>query len=88
MLRNDFVPRLEARHESTRCLGVWELNFSFFRGKAVCVEPAEENLSTDAGLLVVRQFEEQHRFASDFVERLDDLRRDPTHSQDTEQEMS
>ena len=38
---------------------VWELSFSFFRGKAVCVEPAEENLSTDAGLLVLRQFDEQ-----------------------------
>ena len=59
---------------------VWELSFSFFRGKAVCVEPAEENLSTDAGLLVLRQFDERRRFTADFAEQLDDSRRDPTHS--------
>ena len=40
---------------------VWKLCFSLFRGKQVSVEPAEENISTDAGLLILRQFDEQQR---------------------------
>ena len=59
---------------------VWELSFDFFQGGTVCVEPAEENLSTDAGLLIFRQFDEQHGFTSGFAEQLLDPRRDPTHS--------
>jgi len=72
LLNNDFVPRLEARHEFTRCL---ELNFDFFRGRTICVEPVEEALSTDGGLLVLRQFDEQHGLTSEFAEQLLDPRR-------------
>lgn len=59
---------------------VWQLSLDFLQGRAVCVEPVEENLSTDAGLLVLRQFDEQHGFTSGFAEQLDDPRRAPTHT--------
>ena len=36
----------------------WQLNFDFFRGRTICVEPVEEALSTDAGLLVLRNLYE------------------------------
>jgi hypothetical protein len=58
---------------------VWQLTFSFFPGKAVCVEPVQENLSTDAGLLILRQFDEQQQLTVGFAEQLEDARRDPTH---------
>lgn len=59
---------------------VWQLSFGFLAGKEVCVEPAEENLSTDGGLLILREFDEDHGFTSGFAKQLDDPRRDPTHS--------
>ena len=59
---------------------VWHLNFDFLPGKPVSVQPVEENLSTDAGLLVLRQWDEQGRFTEGFAQQLDDCRRDPEHS--------
>lgn len=59
---------------------VWELCFPFFRGKAIRIEPVEEDLSTDAGLLVFRQFDEQLQLTAGFAQRLNDPRRTPTHS--------
>jgi len=59
---------------------VWQLAFDFLPHKPVCVEPVEENLSTDAGLLVFRQWDEQLRWTEGFVEQLTDSRRDPDHS--------
>ena len=38
------------------------------------------DLSTDAGLLILRQFDEQQGFTAGFAEQLDDSRRAPTHS--------
>jgi hypothetical protein len=58
---------------------VWKLCFSFFRGKQVSVEPAEENISTDAGLLILRQFDEQQGLTVGFTEQLEDPRRKPEH---------
>lgn len=59
---------------------VWSLTFDFLHQKPVCVEPVKENLSTDAGLLVFRQWDEQLRWTEGFAEQLDDSRRDPEHS--------
>jgi hypothetical protein len=59
---------------------VWQLNFNFFSGISVCVEPVEENISTDAGLLIFRQWDEQLGFTEGFAGQLDDPRREPDHS--------
>jgi len=59
---------------------VWQLSFSFFAGKSVSVKPVEENISTDAGLLVVREFDERQQFTAGFAAQLNDSRRDPDHS--------
>jgi len=37
---------------------LWNLEFDFFSPKTIFVEPVHENLSTDGGLLIFRQFEE------------------------------
>ncbi len=58
----------------------WEARFTFFSEKPICVEPTEEHLSTDAGLLIFRQFDEQHQLTADFAAELIDPRQDPTHS--------
>jgi hypothetical protein len=59
---------------------VWQLAFSFLPKQSVCVEPVDENLSTDAGLLVFRQWDEQQQLTEGFAQQLDDQRRDPDHS--------
>jgi hypothetical protein len=58
---------------------VWQVCFDFFRGKPVNVEPVDEHLSTDAGLLVFRQFDERQQLTAGFAAQLEDLRRDPDH---------
>lgn len=59
---------------------VWRLDFDFFSSKSISVEPTDENLSSDGGLLVFRQFDKQRRFTEGFAEQLDDPRVDPDHS--------
>jgi len=59
---------------------VWQLAFNFLPKKPVCVEPVDENLSTDAGLLIFRQWDEQQQLTEGFARQLDDQRRDPDHS--------
>ena len=59
---------------------VWQLSFGFLSKKPVCVQPVDENLSTDAGLLLFRQWDEQQQLTKGFVEQLDDSRRDPDHT--------
>ena len=59
---------------------VWQTTFVFSSGKPVCVEPVDENLSTDAGLLIFREWDEQHGFTEEFAGQLDDRRQDPDHS--------
>ena len=58
---------------------VFQLDFSFFSPQTISVKPVEENLSTDAGLLIFRQFDEQHQFTAGFADQLQDPRRDPDH---------
>ena len=68
---------MEARYEFTRCVAV---GLRFFSCKPICVELVDQNLSTDAGLLVFRQFDEKRGFKAGFTEQLDDPRDDPDHS--------
>jgi hypothetical protein len=59
---------------------VWQLSLGFFPGKAVVIEPVEEDISTDAGLLLFRQFDGQRGFSAGFAQQLGDTRRDPEHT--------
>jgi hypothetical protein len=58
----------------------WQLNFEFFAGMPIIVEPVEENISGDAGLLLFRCFEEQQQLVTGFVDQLQDPRVDPDHT--------
>jgi len=44
------------------------------------VEPVQENISTDAGLLIFRQWDQKLGFTEGFAQQLDDGRCDPDHS--------
>ena len=59
---------------------VWQSTFNFLPEKPICVQPVEENISTDAGLLIFRQWDENGHFTEGFAQQLDDSRRDPDHS--------
>lgn len=59
---------------------VWELSFGFLPQKPICVEPVEENISSDAGLLVFREWDQMQGSTTGFAEQLSDSRRDPDHS--------
>jgi hypothetical protein len=56
---------------------VWQKSFGFF-GKPVVVQPAEVQLSGDAGLLPIRQFDEAIGLTERFVAALTDLRYQPS----------
>ena len=56
------------------------LSFDFFPSRPVQVELSSSPLSTDAGLLPVRQFDERIRLTEQFANALED-RRDPTFMQ-------
>ena len=55
---------------------VWQKSFDFF-DKPVVVEPSEAELTSDAGLLPIRQFDEQIGLTEQFVAALTDLRYQP-----------
>lgn len=59
---------------------VWDLEFDFLPQKPVFVEPVEDHISTDAGLFVFRQWDEQRGFTEGFAQQLEDCRRCPDHS--------
>ena len=59
---------------------VWQLSLGYFPGKGVAIEPVEEDISTDAGLLLFRQFDQQRGFSTGFAQQLGDTRRDPEHT--------
>lgn len=59
---------------------VWQLDFGFCSHKSVCVEPVDEDISTDAGLLILREWDEQQGLTLGFAEQLNDIRRAPDHS--------
>ena len=56
---------------------VWQKSFGFF-GKPVVVEPSETELTIDAGLLPIRQFDETIGLTEQFADVLADLRYEPS----------
>lgn len=56
---------------------VWQKSFTFFR-KPVVVEPSESSLTSDAGLLPIRQFDEAIGLTEQFAAALTDLRHQPS----------
>lgn len=61
--------------------GNWTLSFDFLGRKEVVVRPDEERLSSDGGLLPIRQFDEHWGLTAGFAAQLSDPRIDPNHSQ-------
>ena len=59
---------------------VWQLTLDFLPNKSISVQPVQENISTDAGLLIFRQWDQEIRFTQGFAQQLDDWRCDPDHS--------
>ena len=55
----------------------WQKSFCFLVSKPIVVEPVEEHLSSDAGLLPMRQFDEQIGLTAEFAAALHDLRFGP-----------
>ena len=56
---------------------VWQKSFGFF-GKPVVVKPSESALSSDAGLLPIRQFDEAIGLTEQFAGALTDVRYEPS----------
>ncbi len=56
---------------------VWQKSFGFF-GKPVVVKPSETELTIDAGLLPIRQFDETIGLTEQFADALADLRYEPS----------
>lgn len=54
---------------------VWQKSFDFFAGKPIFVEPVETQLTSDAGLLPIRQFDERIELTRQFAAALTDPRR-------------
>jgi len=54
--------------------GVWEETFDFFAQKPIVVEPVDDHLSTDAGLLPIRQLDEALGLTEQFAAALIDGR--------------
>ncbi len=59
---------------------VWNLELDFSSQKPIVIEPVQELISTDTGLLLFRQLDEQLQFTEGFAAQLDDPRVDPDHS--------
>lgn len=55
----------------------WQKSFDFLGSKPIVVEPVEEHLTSDAGLLPIRQFDEQIGLTSEFAAALGDPRFGP-----------
>ena len=65
----------------------WQVSFDFLGAKPVVIETQRAALSSDAGLLPIRQLDEQLGLTRQFAEALDDLR-DPDQIEHTVAEMS
>lgn len=52
----------------------WQCVFDFFSSSPVVIEPSEASLSSDAGLLPIRQFDERIGFSQRLIDALDDPR--------------
>ena len=56
---------------------VWQLTLDFLPNKSISVQPVQENISTDAGLLIFRQWDQEIRFTQGFAQQLDDWQMQP-----------
>lgn len=56
---------------------VWQKSFGFF-GKPVVVQPSEAELTSDAGLLPIREFDQRIGLTEQFIAALTDLRYQPS----------
>jgi len=59
---------------------VWTLGLDFSSEKPIEIQPVQEHLSTDTGLLLFRQFDEQFGLTQGFAAQLSDSRIAPDHS--------
>ena len=57
--------------------GVWRETFDFFPEKPIVIQPVEAHLTTDAGLLPIRQLDEALGLTEQFVAALIDERTGP-----------
>ena len=55
----------------------WQKSFDFLAGKPVVIEPSAGQLTSDAGLLPIRQFDERIGLTEQFAEALSDPRHQP-----------
>ena len=53
---------------------VEQLSFDFFNGRPVDIEISDAQMSSDAGLLPIREFDDRIRFTEQFIAALQDLR--------------
>ena len=53
---------------------VWQKCFGFLGGKTIVVQPVSAALTSDAGLLPIRQFDERLGLNAEFAAALDDRR--------------
>ena len=56
---------------------VWQMSFDFF-GKPVVVQPGEAELTSDAGLLPIREFDQRIGLTEQFADALTDRRHEPS----------
>jgi hypothetical protein len=66
---------------------VWQKSFDFFAGKSIFVSPVEMQLTSDAGLLPIRQFDERIGHTQQFIAALNDPRH-PSYVDHTFAEMT
>src|SRR3954470_2565322 len=64
----------------------WQQTFDFFPASPIVVEPSQGKLSSDAGLLCIRQFDQRIGLTRAFADALDDPR-DPDLTEHTFLEM-
>jgi hypothetical protein len=57
----------------------WNLELGFHAQKTIQLEPVQEHLSTDTGLLLFRQLDEQVGLTAAFAAQLKEVRSDPDH---------
>lgn len=59
---------------------VEQLVFAGMVDRPVVVEPSAAMMSSDTGLIPIRQFDQRWKFTGRLAERLDDSRSGPTHA--------